>query len=52
MKGVMIHGDHAEQVIVIFCDGFAGPVAENIARREIFKAATKGAFICCHERQR
>jgi hypothetical protein len=32
----MIHGDHAKQMIVVFGNGFAGPMTINIADDEIF----------------
>jgi hypothetical protein len=36
VQWVVIHRDHAKQMIVVFGNGFAGPMTINIADDEIF----------------
>jgi hypothetical protein len=36
MQRVMVHGDHAKEMIVVFSNGLAGPMTINIADNEIF----------------
>jgi hypothetical protein len=42
---MMVHRDHAKQMIVIFGDGLAGPMPQHITNMEILEIATKGTLV-------
>jgi hypothetical protein len=46
---MMVHRDHAKQVIVGFGDGLAWPVLVDIANDKILEVSPKGPFVCGHD---
>ena len=49
VQRVVVHCDHAEEVVVVFSDGLTRPVAEDVTRGEIFQASAERALMCRHE---
>jgi hypothetical protein len=49
MQWVMIHRDHAKQMIIGFGDGLAGPVAVDIADDEVLKTSSERSLVNSHE---
>jgi len=52
VQRVMIHRDHAKQMIVGLGDGLAWPVAIYVANYKIFEGSAKGAFVNGHVKLR
>ena len=48
VERVMVHGDHAEQMVIGFGDCLAGPMPINVADFEVFEMATKWAVVGSH----
>jgi hypothetical protein len=46
---MMVHGDHAEQMVVVFGDGLPRPVPVHVTDDEVLEVATEGAFVSGHE---
>jgi hypothetical protein len=45
VERVVVHGDHAEQVIVVFGDGFPRPVAIDVADLEFLIVPAERTFM-------
>src|SRR6185369_14121183 len=48
VQRVVVHRDHAEQVVVVLGDGLAGPVLVHVADGEVLEVATEGALVGRH----
>ena len=48
VQGVMVHRDHAEEVIVRFGDRLAGPVPVDVADREVLERAAERPIVHGH----
>jgi hypothetical protein len=46
---MMIHRDHAKQMIISLRNRLAGPMAINVANYEIFKVSTEWSLVYCHD---
>jgi hypothetical protein len=44
----VVHGDHAEEVVVRLGDGLARPVPVDVADLEILEVATEGTLVDSH----
>ena len=49
VQRVMVHRDHAEQVVVGLGDGLAGPVPIDVADLELLEVATEGSLVGPHD---
>ena len=49
VQRVVVHRDHAEQVVVGLGDCLAGPVLVDVANDKIFEVSSKGPFVCGHD---
>ena len=49
VQRMVVHGDHAEQVVVVLGDGLARPVLVDVAGLEVFEVATEGTLVNGHE---
>src|SRR5580698_3018395 len=45
---MMVHGDHAEEMVVRLCDGLARPVAVDVSDAEVLEAPAEGPFVDGH----
>jgi hypothetical protein len=48
MQRMMVHGDHAKQMIVGFGDGLTRPMAVNIADNKILEASPERSLVNGH----
>ena len=48
VQRVMIHRDHAKEVIISFRDRLSRPVSVHVTDDEFLEASTKGAFVNGH----
>ena len=48
MERVMVHGDHAEQMVVSFGDCLSRPVSVDIADFEVLEMAAEWAVVGTH----
>ena len=48
VERVVVHGDHAEQMVIGFGDCLSGPMPINVSDFEVFKMATKWAVVGSH----
>ena len=51
VQRVVVHGDHAEQVVVVLGDRLAGPVPVDVADVEVLEVAAEGPFVDGHRRR-
>ena len=49
VQRVMIHRDHAKQMIIGLRNRFTGPMAKNIAYYEIFEISAEWSLVCRHD---
>ena len=48
VERMMVHGDHAEQMVVSFGDCLSRPVSIDVADFEVFEMAAKWAVVDTH----
>jgi hypothetical protein len=48
VQRMVVHRDHAEQVVVVLGDGLAGPVLVDVTDLEVVVAAAEGALVHGH----
>ena len=48
VQGMVVHGDHAEEVVVGLGDGLARPVPVDVARLEVLEVAAEGTVVGGH----
>lgn len=48
VERVVVHGDHAEQMVVSFGDCLSRPVSVDVADFEVFEMAAKWAVVGSH----
>jgi hypothetical protein len=46
---MMIHRDHAKQMVVSLGNRLARPMAINIANYEVFEVSTERSLVNCHD---
>ena len=47
---MVVHRDHAEQMIVVLGDGLPRPVLVDVADDEVLEVTAEGALMCGHGR--
>ena len=48
VQRMVVHRDHAEQVVVVLGDRLAGPVLVDVAGLEVLEVTTEGALVHGH----
>src|SRR4029079_17390898 len=51
VQRMVVHRDHAEQVVVVFGDRLPGPVLVDVAGLEVLEVATERALVNSHARR-
>ena len=52
VQRMVVHRDHAEQVVIGLGDGLAGPVLVDVADLEVLEVATERTLVNCHRSER